>query len=629
MSAENGRADFETRLSTAEQLAQTGDPKGMVALDGLLAETSGSAAAERRLRVQDARCWRLAVTDPTAAGKLLDEVLADAAHPRFAMQMARLLACRGYVAERTGKADAALADYETAVATARRLDDRPLLARVLALRGEQYGARGRYADAITDLKAAYELALALDASAKQSYALNALANLYADRNVRDYDQALVYYRLLLKAHEANQDHTNQAATRFNIASTLESQGKLEEALAEFRHALALDRVRGLPEDIAFDERAVGIVLSKLGRHEEALKLLDQALATYERSATRDPDARESVAMVRLSRGVAYRRAGQFARALADIDVARQFYLSTGNLRFLETIHAEHALALAGAGDWRGAFAARGDYIDVYKQLQTRLLDERTARLRVQFQTEQTQRESQALARANAAQQRELVASRQAHRWQLTVIALSLVVIALLGWTVFRQIATSRRLRDMALMDELTRLPNRRHFLAMAEATWSRAQRNDEPLTVAGIDIDHFKRVNDTWGHAAGDLVLQRTAHALRTALRPGDTVGRLGGEEFCVLMPRTGLHAAAMAAERLRLAVGAIDCSDIAPGLSLSISLGLAEREPGVSRLASLLQRADEALYRAKANGRNRIELAQPAELASAAPAAGWLSEGA
>jgi diguanylate cyclase (GGDEF)-like protein len=125
-----------------------------------------------------------------------------------------------------------------------------------------------------------------------------------------------------------------------------------------------------------------------------------------------------------------------------------------------------------------------------------------------------------------------------------------------------------------------------------------------------FDIDHFKRINDTWGHAAGDVVLQRIANACRIALRPGDRIGRTGGEEFTLVLPSTRSRDAILVAERLREAVEAIDCTDIDPALRVTISLGVAEWTEADATLARITARADEMLYRAKNRGRNRVELA-------------------
>jgi diguanylate cyclase (GGDEF)-like protein len=513
--------------------------------------------------------------------------------------------CRGYAHERAGRNDQAMADYEAAVVAARQHMHGPALAMALTLRGEQNSTRGMYADAIADLKAAYDIELGLGDISRQLYVLTAIANLYGDRNVKDYDNALAYYRLILASNEQRGKLQGQATAHFNIGSTLESQGKLEPALASLQRALEIDRKLGVPADIAFDEKAVAVVLSKLGRHEDALRMLDHAMQLYGKNADRT-----DIAALRLSRGVALRRAGRFAQALPDIDAARAFFLAQNNARFLEKIHEERSLVLAGLGQWREAFNARGEYQEVHQKLQDQLLDERSARLRVQFDTEQGKLQNRILARENELARHELQSTRTIRNWQMVALVLSLAAILALAVLMTRQARLGRMMRDLAMTDELTRLPNRRHFLAVADAALQHAQQDSTPLAVAAIDIDFFKKVNDTHGHAAGDTLLQRVAHTLRLTLRPGDVVGRVGGEEFLALLRGANRDDALSAAERLRAAIEALDCSDIAPGLKPTISVGVAVLEEKDRKLDILCQRADAALYRAKESGRNRVESA-------------------
>lgn len=573
----------------------------LVAANAFAAPGSAAAATDAAAArfAQGEQCMDLAAKDPQAALKLAAQQQAGAP-PDLALHM-RI--CAGYAHERAGRADQALAAYEAAVSEARSRGLQRRLALVLSLRGEQNALRGLYASAIADLKEAYTLEHEHGTASREVYVLNAIANLYADRNVRDFDNALQYYRKTLAAHEQSGNLQGQATAHFNIGSTLESQEKLDEALKTLQRALELDRKRGVPLDIADDEKAVAVVLSKLGRHADALRMLADVERLYAQGA-----APNDVAAFRLSRGVALKRAGRYAQALPDIDAARAYFLVQDNLRFLEKIHDERAQVLAALGDWRDAFTARGEYDKVHQKLQDQLLDERTARLRVQFDSEQQKRQNELLERENAAAQRELQYAASVRNWQLAALLLSLAGIAALAMLMTRQVKLARTMRDLALTDELTRLPNRRHFLALAEAALADAKRHGTPLALAGLDIDFFKKVNDTYGHAAGDVLLQRVAHALRGAVRPSDAVGRMGGEEFCALLRGADPAQARMIAERMRAAVQALDCSDISATLKPTISIGLSQAGGDSERLDALCKRADDALYRAKEAGRNRVE---------------------
>ncbi|HEX8383239.1 MAG TPA: diguanylate cyclase [Sphingomonas sp.] len=168
-----------------------------------------------------------------------------------------------------------------------------------------------------------------------------------------------------------------------------------------------------------------------------------------------------------------------------------------------------------------------------------------------------------------------------------------------------------RLRHLATIDGLTGVLNRRSFMAKLGDELDRAMRYDESFAVALVDIDHFKRVNDRFGHAAGDAALIIVADTCRDVLRRSDSIGRLGGEEFGVLTPVTTLAGAWQAAERLRSGVAGCDLTHLAPELTLTISVGIALVDRGEAPEA-VLARADAALYRAKAEGRDRVVEADP-----------------
>jgi len=164
--------------------------------------------------------------------------------------------------------------------------------------------------------------------------------------------------------------------------------------------------------------------------------------------------------------------------------------------------------------------------------------------------------------------------------------------------------TNSALANEAHFDHLTGVLTRRRFLALFDSVLTRAHNRAEPLVLVLADLDHFKRINDTWGHAVGDMALQRFASLATAVLRSSDLVGRLGGEEFAIVMGRTTLDTATEVAERLRAAVAATDES-FPTGLSMTVSMGMTVCRPD-DTASEMLKRADLALYRAKESGRNR-----------------------
>ncbi|CUA95403.1 GGDEF domain-containing protein [Thiomonas bhubaneswarensis] len=169
----------------------------------------------------------------------------------------------------------------------------------------------------------------------------------------------------------------------------------------------------------------------------------------------------------------------------------------------------------------------------------------------------------------------------------------------------------RRLSDIALHDALTGLLNRRAAQELLEHEWTTYHQKDLPFCVLVIDIDHFKHINDAYGHAVGDRVLAGLAARLREGTRPSDRTARMGGEEFLVFLPQTELGEAQAAAERLRQHV---ELWVLEPEhLAVTVSIGVAQAAPEDETFDDLLIRADRALYAAKAEGRNRVHVASSA----------------
>jgi two-component system cell cycle response regulator len=170
---------------------------------------------------------------------------------------------------------------------------------------------------------------------------------------------------------------------------------------------------------------------------------------------------------------------------------------------------------------------------------------------------------------------------------------------------------NKNLAELATIDPLTQVANRRAVEHRLALEFQRERRYKHPLACILVDIDHFKAVNDTYGHPAGDKVLIEVASAIRESIRTTDLVARFGGEEFIVIAPETPMAPAQMVAERIRLAIIEKTSAKMDQGLpTVTASLGVATTELQVTKESELVARADAALYRAKHEGRNRVVVA-------------------
>lgn len=183
------------------------------------------------------------------------------------------------------------------------------------------------------------------------------------------------------------------------------------------------------------------------------------------------------------------------------------------------------------------------------------------------------------------------------------------VLELVAMSAAGRLELSRR----AAVDGLTQLYNHEYFQNMLQREFAQARRHNRPLSLILVDIDHFKRFNDTWGHPVGDRVLKEVANSLKESCRESDTVARYGGEELAVILPEANLATAAEVAERVRLAIEQTSVEHEGVQLHVTVSAGVATLSESVAEHGQLIKLADEALYRAKAEGRNRVALASEA----------------
>lgn len=563
-----------------------------------LAGKSGDAALLRRARIE--RCDVAALVDPRSGLAEADAGLALAAETGDAAALAGFRTCRGYALELQGKPAEAALEFETAVARAERAGDRALLADALALRGESRHYHGRYDEAIADLHRAYALNLDLGLKDGQRYTLNAIANVYSDANVGEYDKAIGYYRQLLKYDEAAGLTGGVATARFNIAGALEMKGELAAALQEYRRALELDTSLDNAAGKAQSARAIGALLVRLGRADEALPWIERALTHFS-----EVDDADNVARTRLARAAALRALGRLRETVIDLEFAERHFRAGANPRQLARVHASQADVHAALGDWKRAYEASAAHRQVQDELDRRAREQQTMRLRVQFDTARKEQENRALLIENAHRGEALRNAERVRSLQRLAILLGATLLILLAAMALQQVNRGRRLKLLAMTDELTGLPNRRHILEFFERALRAAREQGGALSVIAFDVDHFKRVNDRHGHHGGDRALQRIAQVAQASLPEGARVGRMGGEEFLAVLPGVDAASAMAAAERLRLAVAEADLDGRRMEERITVSLGVVAAGPDDDSEA-LLKRADGALYRAKREGRDR-----------------------
>lgn len=497
-------------------------------------------------------------------------------------------------------------DIEAGLATLRRLLSRPMRvdqqARTYRRAANLTLLARRWEETFEYLIRGLELSDELEGDNRIHAPFSLAAYLYA--LVGEHEAAIEYGHAAVENARAHGTPRDRCVNRGRLAFVYKAAGRQAPALEHYRKAVSICLASG-------DDLLTGTIQSGLA------DLLRDA-GKYARAEQTFARAFERLEAADYGPGLAEASLYK-ARLLAETDrpdPMRELLRDTlPQLRkqavwdYLAEAREMLARAAADRGDFRAAVAHMDDSLDARRRLLDQDRARQLAHLQVVFDTRSQHQELALLREQRRAAELE-AQSRSADRrlrWLASgVAALALVALVLVLGHVLRG---RRHFRRLSRLDSLTRLDNHTRFFEAAADMLRHAQNDEYALTLIIGDIDHFKRVNDRFGHMAGDRALKGVARALRTRCPDGARLARVGGEEFAACLPDSSRAAVEGLLERWRKALSRIDYGgDDRP---LTMSFGVARARPGES-LASLRLRADEALYRAKNAGRDRIVFADP-----------------
>jgi diguanylate cyclase (GGDEF)-like protein len=551
-----------------------------------------------------------------------DARLTEALKAGDAAAAIRFYYCRGGFQGSLSTERDALADTERGIDMARSIDDDLLVAAGLEGRGSVYSYLGIHGKALADLLEAQRIYQQHELNEVASQALLSIG--IAFRRLGYIDRAREYLNQSIEHAQRVGDHESLQSSTMQLGFIDQEAGRYGSALNTLRRALELATPTGEVDTIASTNVAIAGVLNDLHRYPEALETLRMAEAGF--ASTGEVSFAGSIAY---ERGRALAGQNQRREALDQFDRAGAAFDASGNQRYQERLHESKAQTLEASGQPQAALEEYKRYLAVHEEVAHQRADQQTQMLREQFDTDRAKLENQRLKAEQKLKDSEVESLRQARRWQQVAMGLLAVVLGMLSILVIRQLARLRIWKRMASVDALTGVPNLRGVETFANRAMRAARTTLEPLAALAIDVDRFKSINDSHGHAVGDRVLQQIARACHEAMRDGDLLGRVGGEEFLAVLPGTKLDHALDVAERLRSRVAALILQDLPDSIRPTISIGAAEMLPEDGDFDALRQRADEAMYRAKETGRNRVVGAgvvvqeRGAPLGTAATAAG------
>lgn len=430
-----------------------------------------------------------------------------------------------------------------------------------------------------------------------------------------YPEGLQYLMRALSAFQNLKDQSGEAAVRIQLGKLYLLLGEAEKALPHLETALDLaqyltDLKLEAPVQVYLSQ-----AFSECGRHQSAVQAGLRGVEIYQNLGIHRGEVEALNTL-----GEVYFKRNEYGLALnffqLSADVAKKFdkrlelvrayrkigliHLAVGNISQsvdslqsaltlaseinaqVELMECHQALAQAykKAENYPQALEAYENYISVYQIVYNEEKDRRLRTLEVIHEVENARKDAEIYQLRNVALQKEIEERKKA------------------------QAALER----LATQDPLTGIANRRYFLEIASRVIEQARRYQRPVSIVMIDVDHFKEMNDTFGHKTGDKVLIHITRCMQAALRKVDILGRYGGDEFVILLPETTQEGARRLTERLRQAIAqqSITAGGVSIPITLSIGLASNVKEPALS-LDELLQRADRALYDSKLNGRDQV----------------------
>ena len=523
----------------------------------------------------------------------------------------RLQLLSAYAENVYDEAGIAASSAEIETARAAQKSDTQTAVCLLITRGLLEHRQNRADLAIVTLTQAYHASAA--PSMMEPHILSAEVLSAVMRVMGDYEQALTLNQEAIDWHESRGETLSLSVARFMRGQILKLMQRYPEAIAEFTQARKLSVVLDDSQGIAYADLRICEAHLELGELTAAQGECAGAARLFAGAQSADSVKAAQALQARIDLKLGHaQRALEALNTVLDHDGTDLLPIDVAAL------YESRARANAALHNYRNAYYDLREYALRYATSNDAERRRQAGALRARFETDRQ-------IERNASLQRELAVSQELSRrqtrqlrWNAVVAATGICIIALLMYFLIANVRYRQRLVTLASQDGLTGLPNRRRIAEFATTALETARATGQPLTIALIDMDHFKIINDCCGHATGDYVLKEFARAGAEALRAGDLLGRWGGEEFLLVSPGSTLPVGMANLERLRTLMCRIHLPASGVGLRVSLSAGIAAFDADVRSLDELIARADKALYAAKSDGRDRVSIADRTQITGA-----------
>ena len=613
----NAMAEEKTQVDKIFARFESGVPMTREEIESnlvLLSKLISTDDVTRHEKLQLLKCWDQNTENDTAialALKNTNQALSNilpTASPHF---ITDLTLCRSWFLQLSGDMDGAMEGYNLSVKRAYEHEDLKLIADSRSIRGALYSYIGDFSAALDDLVTAQDLYESLNLSGWANINLADVATSF--RRYGDPQSAIRYYTKLKALYLKNNNQEQAMYVNSDIGLALDELGEHQQAVDNFLVSYQYFKEHQQEKVAATMATNIAYSLIKLNRLNEAEKYLIEA-----DTVINEKDLTDYSFMKLFMADIKFQQA-RYKEALTELEQGEKAFRTLQNNRGLTQLLQLKSNIYVAMNDLSAAYGALQEFVTLTKKVDGNSLSHHTTELKVKFDTSRIESENQRLIENQNLKEQELALLEKNKSLQHIILLLAGFILTIVSIFAYKQVHRNRQLQVIALTDYLTKLPNRRHIYAQAAKYFQQALKHQSPFSVIIFDADHFKKINDNFGHELGDRALMTIANAGRALSGNKDLVGRIGGEEFLILLPNTDATRALALAHQLQNHISRLSAQNLPAELKLTVSAGVATLEPQNNTedayqdkdFATLLKRADNALYEAKNAGRNCVKSAK------------------
>ena len=606
-------AEEKTQVDQIFALFDSGEAIPRETIEQNLALLEKLISSDDSLRIEklnQLKCWNQPSDTEEEIAKALhsaEQALANITATASAHYITDITLCHSWFLQLTGDISGAMQGYTKSVKSAYENEDIKLIADARSLRGALHSYIGDFSEALDDLVTAQGLYESLNLTGWANVNLSDIATSF--RRYGDPESAIKYYSKLKELYVKNGNKEQVANVTSDIGIALDEMGEHEQAIENFRSSYQYFKEHNLNLIAAINATNIAYSLIQLNRLNEA--------ETYLKEAAQEITENEPAAysFLKLFLGKIRFQQGRYQEALDELSASENAFRVMHNDRGLIQLLQLKSDIYASLGDLPQAYNTLQQFVVITKKVDDNTSAHQTTELKVKFDTSWIESENKRLIDSQKSKEQELALLEKNKSLQLIILLLTGCILAIVSLFAYKQVHRNRHLQTIALTDYLTQLPNRRHIYAQAELYFQQALKQQTPLSVIIFDADHFKKINDNFGHEIGDQALLTIAEACQALTADRNLIGRIGGEEFLILLPNTDANRVWQLAHELQTLITRYGAINLPVELKLTVSAGVATLHPELGKqddsFARLLKRADNALYEAKNAGRNCVKAAE------------------